>query len=142
MGDISGVDMTALKCTSIDLSTGWAFKQTDNSDPNAWLPVKKVPSTVHQDLIDNKKYQSLTPKLRSANDFLDSRIPLSVSTRSKRNGWAQSHGSTEQNSRSQKGHQAQKPCSSSKVSIPLLMFASMERPFCTVTTCSCPSESI
>jgi hypothetical protein len=65
MGDISGVDVTALKCTSIELSTDWAFKQTDNSDPNAWLPVKKVPSTVHQDLIDNKKYKSLTPKLRS-----------------------------------------------------------------------------
>ena len=57
MGDISGADMTALKCTSIELSTGWTFKQTDNSDPNAWLPVKKVPSTVHQDLIDNKKYK-------------------------------------------------------------------------------------
>jgi hypothetical protein len=55
MGEISGEDMVALKCTSFEFSTGWAFKQTDNSDPNAWLPVKKVPSTVHQDLIDNKK---------------------------------------------------------------------------------------
>ena len=59
MGDVSGADMAALKCTSIELSKGWAFKQTDNSDPNAWLPVKKVPSTVHQDLIDNKKYEAL-----------------------------------------------------------------------------------
>ena len=59
MGDVSGADMAALKCTSIELSKGWAFKQTDNSDPNAWLPVKKVPSTVHQDLIDNKKYKTL-----------------------------------------------------------------------------------
>jgi hypothetical protein len=65
MGDISGADVTALKYTSIELSTDWAFKQTDNSDPNAWLPVKKVPSTVHQDLIDNKKYKSFPPKLRS-----------------------------------------------------------------------------
>jgi hypothetical protein len=65
MGDISGADMTALERTSIELSTDWTFKQTDNSDPKAWLPVKKVPSTVHQDLIDNKKYKSLTPKLRS-----------------------------------------------------------------------------
>jgi hypothetical protein len=55
MGDMSGEDMMARKCTSFKLSTGWAFKQTDNSDPNAWLPVKKIPSTVHQDLIDNKK---------------------------------------------------------------------------------------
>ena len=70
MGDISGADMTAFERTSIELSTDWAFKQTDNSDPNAWLPVKKIPSTVHQDLIDNKKYKSLTPKLRSQWDAL------------------------------------------------------------------------
>lgn len=54
MGDISGIDMTALKCSSTELSTGWTFKQKDNADPHAWLPVKSVPSTVHQDLIDNK----------------------------------------------------------------------------------------
>jgi hypothetical protein len=65
MGDISGADLTTLERTSIELSTDWVFKQTDNSDPNAWLPVKKVPSTVHQDLIDNKKYKSLTPKFHS-----------------------------------------------------------------------------
>ena len=59
MGDMSGEDKMALKCTSVELSTGWAFKQTDNSDPTAWLPVKKVPSTVHQDLIDNEKYVPL-----------------------------------------------------------------------------------
>ena len=58
MGDISGADMAPVKCSSTELSSGWAFKQTDNSDPNAWLPVKKIPSTVHQDLIDNKKYAS------------------------------------------------------------------------------------
>lgn len=63
MGDMSGEDMTALKCISLELSTGWAFKQTNNSDPNAWLPVKKVPSTVHQDLIDNKKYEWLASDL-------------------------------------------------------------------------------
>jgi hypothetical protein len=57
MGDISGANIMALKCTSIELSEGWTFKQADNPDPNAWLPVKEVPSTVHQDLIDNKRYK-------------------------------------------------------------------------------------
>ena len=55
MGEMSGEAMRALKCTSLELSEDWVFKQADNSDPNAWLPVKKVPSTVHQDLIDNRK---------------------------------------------------------------------------------------
>ncbi|KAK5071258.1 hypothetical protein LTR64_007762 [Lithohypha guttulata] len=37
-----------------NLSEGWAFRQTDRTE-DEWLPVKKIPSTVHQDLIDNKK---------------------------------------------------------------------------------------
>ncbi|ETI26027.1 hypothetical protein G647_02804 [Cladophialophora carrionii CBS 160.54] len=40
-----------------DLSEGWSFKQTDDIGGNSWSPVKKVPSTVHQDLIDNKKLE-------------------------------------------------------------------------------------
>ena len=43
------------KRTSIKLTDGWSFKQTDDADPNAWLPVKRIPSTVHQDLIDNNR---------------------------------------------------------------------------------------
>ena len=39
----------------MDLSEGWSFKQTDEVGENSWSPVRKVPSTVHQDLIDNKK---------------------------------------------------------------------------------------
>ena len=35
-----------------DLTTGWDFKQTDTE---VWLPVKKVPTVVHLDLLDNKK---------------------------------------------------------------------------------------
>jgi hypothetical protein len=39
------------------LSDGWQFKQTRDTDSKeAWLPVKQVPSTVHQDLIDNGRY--------------------------------------------------------------------------------------
>ncbi|KAK9350739.1 beta-mannosidase [Lipomyces doorenjongii] len=40
--------------TSVDLTYGWSFKQV-NDNEEGWLPVKKVPSMVQQDLIDNKK---------------------------------------------------------------------------------------
>lgn len=38
------------------LSTGWEFKLTEGSPPDSWLPVAKVPTVVHLDLLDNKKY--------------------------------------------------------------------------------------
>lgn len=38
-----------------DLATGWRFRRTDEGD-DAWMPVEKVPSVVHLDLINNKKY--------------------------------------------------------------------------------------
>ncbi|KAI1373873.1 glycoside hydrolase [Hypoxylon crocopeplum] len=38
-----------------ELQTGWEFKRTEDSSPDAWLPVAKVPSVVHIDLIDNNK---------------------------------------------------------------------------------------
>lgn len=34
------------------LEKGWQFKQTDTED---WLPVARVPTNVHLDLIDNGK---------------------------------------------------------------------------------------
>ena len=37
------------------LESGWSFKQTDENSDNTWMPVKQIPSEVHQDLIDNKK---------------------------------------------------------------------------------------
>ena len=40
--------------TATVLSEGWSFRQADRPQ-DEWLPVKQVPSTVHQDLIDNKK---------------------------------------------------------------------------------------
>jgi beta-mannosidase len=45
----------AAKFNSIELSTGWTFKQADDSSADAWLPVQKVPTNVHLDLLDNKK---------------------------------------------------------------------------------------
>ncbi|KAH7128385.1 glycoside hydrolase superfamily [Dendryphion nanum] len=37
------------------LTDGWTFKQTDHTTEDAWLPVAKVPTNVHLDLIDNGK---------------------------------------------------------------------------------------
>jgi beta-mannosidase len=53
MGDMSHSRPSQLEVT--DLCCGWSFKQSNNIDSHAWLPVKKVPSTVHQDLIDNNR---------------------------------------------------------------------------------------
>ncbi|KAH0443845.1 glycosyl hydrolase family 2 [Colletotrichum camelliae] len=38
-----------------DLSTGWSFKQKDDSSETSRLPVAKVPSEVHVDLLANKQ---------------------------------------------------------------------------------------
>ncbi|OQE16595.1 hypothetical protein PENFLA_c027G02379 [Penicillium flavigenum] len=38
-----------------ELKTGWSMKQADDISDECWLPVKKVPSQVHIDLIANKK---------------------------------------------------------------------------------------
>ena len=53
MGEMCPEDY-AHAMSSATLSEGWDFRQTDLAD-SEWLPVSKVPSTVHQDLIDNKK---------------------------------------------------------------------------------------
>ncbi|MCJ1321033.1 hypothetical protein MMC15_006375 [Xylographa vitiligo] len=37
------------------LTTGWSFKQTDIQDAGAWMPVAKVPTMVHLDLMANNK---------------------------------------------------------------------------------------
>lgn len=39
--------------TRVELSSGWEFKQQDDKD---WLPVRRVPSEVHVDLLAHKKY--------------------------------------------------------------------------------------
>jgi beta-mannosidase len=38
------------------LSEGWTFRQSDDTAKDAWMPVKKVPTNVHLDLMDNGKY--------------------------------------------------------------------------------------
>lgn len=55
MGDVSNTADMPAHVEVIDLSLGWSFKQTDDIGENAWGPVKKIPSTVHQDLMDNQK---------------------------------------------------------------------------------------
>ena len=55
MGDMAGAVGRPVRMEVVDLAVGWSFKQTDDVGENTWSLVKKVPSTVHQDLIDNKK---------------------------------------------------------------------------------------
>ncbi|KAL9108319.1 MAG: hypothetical protein Q9227_006918 [Pyrenula ochraceoflavens] len=43
------------KFSSQKLTSGWSFKAADEETEESWLPVAKVPSTVQQDLLDNKK---------------------------------------------------------------------------------------
>lgn len=38
-----------------ELTSGWSFKQTDDTAEDAWLPVARVPTNVHLDLIDHEK---------------------------------------------------------------------------------------
>lgn len=38
-----------------ELSAGWEFRQTDD-EFGEWLPVARVPTNVHLDLMDNDKY--------------------------------------------------------------------------------------
>lgn len=38
------------------LTEGWTFKQADGDGEDAWMPVRRVPTNVHLDLIDNGKY--------------------------------------------------------------------------------------
>lgn len=42
--------------TVVPLTDGWTFKQADDAAQDAWLPVKKVPTNVHLDLMDHGKY--------------------------------------------------------------------------------------
>lgn len=65
MGEMSNEEMAHI-FKQIDLSRGWQFRQTDQ-EKDEWLPVRQVPSTVHQDLIDNGLYVLLSRKL----DFED-----------------------------------------------------------------------
>jgi beta-mannosidase len=49
--------MAKAKALRVDqLFEGWTFKQTDDTTKDAWMPVKKVPTNVHLDLMDNGKY--------------------------------------------------------------------------------------
>lgn len=65
MGDLSGAGVTPVPMNVVDLSLGWSFKQTDSVGEDSWCPVKKIPSTVHQDLIDNAKCVKGSPLRQS-----------------------------------------------------------------------------
>lgn len=38
-----------------ELSQGWKLKETNDTSEEAWLPVSKVPTVVHLDLLENGK---------------------------------------------------------------------------------------
>lgn len=42
-----------------ELSTGWKCKRTDDAAENAWMPVSRVPTTIHLDLMENDKYVTI-----------------------------------------------------------------------------------
>jgi beta-mannosidase len=47
--------MGAQSLSSIVLTEGWRFRQTDDTSDEAWLSVKRVPTNVHLDLIEHGK---------------------------------------------------------------------------------------
>ncbi|KAK9233730.1 glycoside hydrolase superfamily [Lipomyces kononenkoae] len=57
IGYLSPTEAPALlPFTAINLAEGWSFKPVDDGEwASGWLPVKRIPSMVHQDLIDNQK---------------------------------------------------------------------------------------
>ncbi|OAF62539.1 hypothetical protein VC83_01048 [Pseudogymnoascus destructans] len=65
--DPAGKELTAA------LSTGWEFKLAEESQPNSWLPVAKVPTVVHLDLLDNEKTLDPSLDIRKVMD-----IPMQV----------------------------------------------------------------
>jgi len=71
------------------LSEGWYFKQGDDSAKDAWMPVKKVPTNVHLDLMENEKYVQ-HPKtymnLEELTRRLEFQIPSWASMNLKQNG--------------------------------------------------------
>jgi beta-mannosidase len=44
--------------SSVTLTEGWQFRQTDNTAEDAWMSVKRVPTNVHLDLMEHGKYAS------------------------------------------------------------------------------------
>ncbi|CAH0014311.1 unnamed protein product [Clonostachys rhizophaga] len=41
--------------SKIQLESGWVFKQEDDASSDPWLPVSRVPTQIHMDLLNNKK---------------------------------------------------------------------------------------
>lgn len=49
----------AQSLSSVTLTKGWQFKQTDHAGEDAWMTVERVPTNVHLDLIEHGKYVSI-----------------------------------------------------------------------------------
>ena len=46
----------AQSLSSVTLTQGWQFKQTDHTGEDAWMTVQRVPTNVHLDLNEHGKY--------------------------------------------------------------------------------------
>jgi beta-mannosidase len=46
----------AQSLSSVTLTKGWQFKQTNDTGEDAWMTVERVPTNVHLDLIEHGKY--------------------------------------------------------------------------------------
>ncbi|KAF2461876.1 glycoside hydrolase superfamily [Lineolata rhizophorae] len=56
----------AVPHVSHELGTGWSFRRIDDGTDNEWMPVKKVPTNVHLDLMDNGKHVSPSASVHSS----------------------------------------------------------------------------
>jgi len=54
--DITDLCKITMLISKKELSTGWKLKESGDSSEDAWMPVSKVPTVVHLDLMENGKY--------------------------------------------------------------------------------------
>lgn len=77
--DVTDLSFThqIMKLFQQSLSTGWEFKDRDDNTPNPWMSVPSVPSVVQQDLIANKKCDTIpTLNVDKLIDFAQTRRSL------------------------------------------------------------------
>jgi hypothetical protein len=58
--------------SSVTLTEGWQFKQTDDAAEDAWLSVKRVPTNVHLDLIEHGKYVQTHHEIQDDSSLMES----------------------------------------------------------------------
>jgi hypothetical protein len=61
----------ARSLSSVTLTEGWQFKQTDDVAEDAWLSVKRVPTNVHLDLIEHGKYVQTNHRIHNNSSLIN-----------------------------------------------------------------------